>query len=127
MQLFHVSACGLLETISLWLVFKDFSHSGRRYVSIFLQRPLRKDPKDAAMIRGWRMLFGIFSFIKCSQKTIIESGKMESLKATMTAMAMRTAEINSSEGLVPKRPISTNLRLQLCFYFCIYLPMHCSE
>ena len=42
---------------------------------------------------------------------------MESLKATMTAMAMRTAEINSSEGLVPERPISANLRLQLCLIF----------
>ena len=47
MQLFDVSASGLLETISLWLVFKDFS-------------PLRKDPEDAVMIRGWGMLLAFF-------------------------------------------------------------------
>ena len=47
----------------------------------FFTTPLRKDPKDAVMIRGWGMLFGLFSFIKCSQTTIIESGEMESLKS----------------------------------------------
>ena len=68
MQQFDVCTCEILESISLWLVFKDFSHSGRCYFSIFFTTPLRKDPKDAVMIRGWGMLFGIFSFIKCSQK-----------------------------------------------------------
>ena len=34
----------------------------------FFTTPLQKDPKDAVMIRGWGMLFGLFSFIKCSQK-----------------------------------------------------------
>ena len=31
MQLFDVSTCEILETISLWVVFKGFSHSRRRY------------------------------------------------------------------------------------------------
>ena len=41
---------------------RTFLIQGDVILLFFFTTPLRKDPKVAVMIRGWGMLFGIFSF-----------------------------------------------------------------
>ena len=59
MQLFDVSACGLLETVSFGLYFRTFLIQGD-VILVFFTTPLRKGPKDAVVIRGWGMLLAFF-------------------------------------------------------------------
>ena len=115
MQLLDVSTCGLLQTISLWLVFKDFSHSGRRYFSIFLQHLFEKIQKMLSWLGVGVCFLAFFSFIKCSQKNY--HWKWVNGEQRWQWRKWERQKSNSSEGLVPERPISANLRLQLCLIF----------
>ena len=71
MQLSDVSTCGdYSKQYHFGFSFRETLF----YNKYFFTTPLRKYPKDAVMIRGWGMLFGMFPSKNVAKKTIIESG-----------------------------------------------------